>query len=707
MVAGSGVVQIYNTFASEKAELPRVQHKDIGSGEWMVQSVSSAAGAILPYVLAGKVVGTGMKALGAELRLGATVGRALASDRAALVLGAGTYDFIKAPNANETRMGNALGTMTAFTAFELGNSKFGLNKSLPLMTRSAKDFSAQVLGRSVVGAGGAVAGLEVSHLYSTGKLADTRDVYNTMATGAFLNTALPAVQHGVGRAIEGVKQNSFLRRQEQQIARPLEIKEPFSFSAEQKANLRSASDFAHELTAKFPQVDANGNLNYYLAGSLATMLLIEGGGKMTPPKGSSSPVFESGSPVAISEAGMAHLSNFVRKIGDLDYVPLEGYKTQEGRMGKGGGILYEDLSPSARAIFKESPNGNAVMNDPVSLVGEPRPVSVEVNGKTFYIANPVDALAYKLIHAAESSGANQTKIATMNNDFGALLKTLETAYPREQLVQTVYETMNAYNKTSPNGLHMREGNSPFSPELQSFFKEVISSDPSAPHLNRLQYGHERSVGILRILGRMKSDESKTQLVDFINENRSSIDLTQPTLSHSNRMIVAAEVLKNPKQLELLNGKIKGEVTQESVAEALNVHTGTFREVAKTLPEGALEHQPVSSYMLNVLMEVREGSLAKDLRTIDMLTQKGVDPFSLIDIFKAEYAKGENHGNVMADLQTAASAIPADKLGNFVYKYKEAISERSELDFAANKYRTITEDQRPSRIQRVKEAFGLP
>ena len=63
MVAGSGVLQVYNTFAADgrKADLPQVNHAEVGSIDWMTQNFSSAAGAIVPYVLAGKAMGAGMR----------------------------------------------------------------------------------------------------------------------------------------------------------------------------------------------------------------------------------------------------------------------------------------------------------------------------------------------------------------------------------------------------------------------------------------------------------------------------------------------------------------------------------------------------------------------------------------------------------------------------------------------------------------------
>lgn len=788
MVAGSGVLQVYNTFASEnnKAEIPQVHHAQVGTVDWMTQNVSSAAGAILPYVLAGKAMGAGMRGVGAKLGAEGALGRALASDRGALVLGAGAYDFTKAPNLGETRVGNAIGTMTAFTVFEVGNSKLGLNKGLPMMTSSVKEFTKQVAGRSLVGAVGATSGLEASHLYSTGRFADAKDAYNAMATGAFLNTALPVVQHGAGKAIDGfnnatvrgVPVNRYLQNRgwentpelkdvaknhlfarvldvkPDQTVKPgsnrvemtpqdtpanlaaklSELKKPYesakpnesakvdevaklnevakplervALTEEQAKTLRSASDFAHELTAKFPQVDANGNINYYLAGSLATMLLIEGGGKMVPTKGTALPSFEPANAVSIPEAGMNHLSTFIRKIGDLDYLPLKDYAKQEVKLGKGGaGPAFDELTPSARDVFKESRDGSKVMADPVASKGDHTGVAIEVGGKTFYIANPIDALAYKLIHAAESFGSNESKVPTMNKDFSALLNGLESVYPRETLVNAVSDAVNQYNKNSPNGIYLRDYHPGMSPELKSFFNDVIAKDPNASYLSGLKFGQERGFGILRILGRMESDGSKRQLIDFINSNKDAIDLWQPTESLHNRMTVAAEILKNPELLKKIESQVKGEPTQESIAEALKTYTGMIREVGNTMPAGSMERTPVTSYLLDNLMRVSESNLAAELNMMNSLMQKGADPFSIYMIMDSGYFKGQSRSSVLSDLQNAASTLPPEQLGKFLYEYKKAIAETSEYDRANNRWIDITDAERPARAQSVMSEFGL-
>jgi hypothetical protein len=172
------------------------------------------------------------------------------------------------------------------------------------------------------------------------------------------------------------------------------------------------------------------------------------------------------------------------------------------------------------------------------------------------------------------------------------------------------------------------------------------------------------------------------------------------------MAVAAEVLKNPEQLQKLKSYIKGEPTQESVADALKTYSGMIREVGRTLPENSMERAPVNSYLLDDLMRVRESSLASELNTIGSLLQKGADPFSIFMIMDSRYVSGESRAKVFSDLQQAASNLPSDKIGNFLYEYKNAVAETSELDRATNKWIQITNAERPARAQNVMSAYGL-
>ncbi|HEY9734006.1 MAG TPA: isoamylase [Drouetiella sp.] len=207
-IHGTGVVQVYNTFADKKDQisLPETHQAKTFSVDWAVQSLSGAAGAIVPYVIAGKVMGAGMRSLGGELGLQGGAARFMASESAAQIMGAGAYDFIKAPNQGETRIGNAVGTMAGFAVFEGGNHMLG--KAVPSAgTTQLSRLALTGVGRFGVGAVGGLTSYDAANLTTslvTGheNQSTMEGRLNAMANGGFINVALPAVQKGVTRAAD-------------------------------------------------------------------------------------------------------------------------------------------------------------------------------------------------------------------------------------------------------------------------------------------------------------------------------------------------------------------------------------------------------------------------------------------------------------------------------------------------------------------------
>ncbi|CAN5696909.1 hypothetical protein BH10CYA1_BH10CYA1_04910 [soil metagenome] len=207
-IHGTGVVQVYNTFADKKNQvaLPETHQAKTFSVDWAVQSLSGAAGAIIPYVMAGKAMGSGMRALGGELGLQGGAARFMASESAAQIMGAGAYDFIKAPNQGETRVGNAVGTMAGFAVFEGGNKL--LSKAVPTAaTTQISRLALTGVGRFGVGAVGGLTSYDAANLTTslvTGRenQSNMEGRLSAMANGGFINVALPAVQKGFTTAAD-------------------------------------------------------------------------------------------------------------------------------------------------------------------------------------------------------------------------------------------------------------------------------------------------------------------------------------------------------------------------------------------------------------------------------------------------------------------------------------------------------------------------
>lgn len=204
MVNGSGVLQVYNTFAPTPVELPHVRHAETGSRDWMVQLLSEVGGAILPYLAAGKATGYGLKRIGGSVGATGFTEKVLKNEGVAMVCGAGIYDFTKAPRLGETRLGNAAGSMAAFATFESGNAllKRGTNQIENGLLRAGSTG----VGRFGVGAAGGLSGLEtanfVSGLAGQENQVTRQQYWDSVASGGFLNVALPLVHRGICKAIE-------------------------------------------------------------------------------------------------------------------------------------------------------------------------------------------------------------------------------------------------------------------------------------------------------------------------------------------------------------------------------------------------------------------------------------------------------------------------------------------------------------------------
>jgi hypothetical protein len=199
-VNGTGLVRLYDTIANKPAENYHVPAAKTFSLDWGVQSVSSAAGAILPYVVAGKLTGMGMRAVGEELGLTGASARIMANQSLAQIGGAGLYEFAQKPLDGQTRLGNAAGTVAGFAMFSGGNALLG--EAAPL----SSSLLAKVVGRTAVGAVGGLGSYEttnfVAGLQGIQHQENWQERFQTMAQGGFVNVALPAVQEGANKAVD-------------------------------------------------------------------------------------------------------------------------------------------------------------------------------------------------------------------------------------------------------------------------------------------------------------------------------------------------------------------------------------------------------------------------------------------------------------------------------------------------------------------------
>lgn len=150
------------------------------SENWFWQTAASGCGMILPYLTASKLSGGTLRLIGSELGAKGTTAAVLKSEILAGVTGAALYDGMRVPREGETRAGNILGGMAAFTVFGAGNYWMA-------ETKGAK----KILGRAAIGFAGADAQLITSHLVSQGHLPSSEKLVQAGVSGVLMNNLLP------------------------------------------------------------------------------------------------------------------------------------------------------------------------------------------------------------------------------------------------------------------------------------------------------------------------------------------------------------------------------------------------------------------------------------------------------------------------------------------------------------------------------------
>lgn len=201
-INGTGLRQVAGNFTEKPLE-QLATATNPGAIGWGIQTLSSTAGAIVPYVVAAKVTGGVMRTTGRALELTGAPARVFASENLAQIVGAGVYDGIKRPNEQhgETRTGAAVGGVSGFAFYTYGNS-FASNLT-SMISNPVLRLGADAAGKMAVGAMGGLTSYEASNrtsnlLGQNNKLTNDGRV-EAMVSGAFINTALPAAHSGLNK----------------------------------------------------------------------------------------------------------------------------------------------------------------------------------------------------------------------------------------------------------------------------------------------------------------------------------------------------------------------------------------------------------------------------------------------------------------------------------------------------------------------------
>lgn len=297
-------------------------------------------------------------------------------------------------------------------------------------------------------------------------------------------------------------------------ATPMTENPEIEINSEQREILESAEKFAEYLTSLFPQVNGKDTavelpestqtepmMNYYLSGSLATMLLSRAA-QFTEIDESQIPEVKDGRTRVIPESARLILSTFARPIGDLDYVPTDFYSGKKAHiqnsygkisteeylqmrtkyLWKGGGPKFEEIPEEARKCLKRGETQLSIMVDPVESYGARRVAKVVVSGKEYFVARPDTIFAYKVLHLLQGYEQKPDKF---NADFGKLLSAMKEIYSEDELLQITTQILSDYENTmeaSHRRFHSDNQVKPDEHKIPAFAKRILDNKDITPEI---------------------------------------------------------------------------------------------------------------------------------------------------------------------------------------------------------------------------------
>lgn len=492
--------------------------------------------------------------------------------------------------------------------------------------------------------------------------------------------------------------------------------------------LAGVEAFTGELLDKYPQVTEDERLNYYLSGSLAVMILLKAGkfeilDELRLPK--IVPIDEKELPPEATK----YLEGFVRKIGDLDFVETKLYAEQKkavvnsygkvpneeyNRMRKqflfkgGGGPQIPELSETAKKALNIGENQHGVMCDPLESAMIDRVARVKIGEREIYISEPKMMLAYKALHLGQTF-ENAHKTDKFVNDFNATLKGMETIYSRDELLQATHEILFADAPNSPNNTFIPYHNPKFKGELRKFYDEVLALDADFAYIAQLEYGKERSIGLLKVLHHYQSPEAKQAIVDFFNQHRAqihkwSINYTSP----QNSEIITDFLLSRPDLLADFQTYIKGEITRETIVNELKTQAWAFEKYGQQMSDKSrLEMRPRSSSTMDLLMKINEDNIHKELKDVSELLDLGTNELQLEKMLDAKYSSSlERRAQLLDGLKTARATLDDKDFEQFSSVIYKAVSSPNYFNSKSNSFINIKDEERLERIISIFEQFGV-
>lgn len=259
---------------------------------------------------------------------------------------------------------------------------------------------------------------------------------------------------------------------------------------EQGKLLESAVKFSEYLTNRWPQTeDSKGSepkINYYLSGSLASMLLsrAESFSEMDETR---IPALVETKTRKIPDSGRKMLASFARQIGDVDYVPADHYKNNPSRLKKGGGgPSFAEIPEEGRVLLKQVDGQVKVMCDPVESYGSKKISKIEVGGKDYFIARPDTLLAYKVLHLLQSY---EQKPEKFNADFTKLFDALKEIYSEEELTQSAQQVLSDFEDAKESSYvcwNENKDNLPaYEKQVPKFIERVLANPQLSPKIRTM------------------------------------------------------------------------------------------------------------------------------------------------------------------------------------------------------------------------------
>ena len=401
------------------------------------------------------------------------------------------------------------------------------------------------------------------------------------------------------------------------------LESPSAASSDAKETLDGARSFADELSAreKYAQVSADGRLNYYFSGSLGVMLLMQAD-SFEVLSNENLPTISATRKVQIPASVKRILAQFVRKIGDADFVPLEHYKNLpfgEHLSKGGGGPRFADLSDTAKKIFTK----DMVGYDPLNTISYDV-VRIKIGDKEYYITSPMMMFVWKFLHLLDHNSFDKAKKFT--NDLNILLEMAEQLYTREQIVQCLHDTMMRFG-TAPNAQFAFFNHPALKGKIQKLFEDAVSLDKDASYLKSLDYGYEQQTGILKILNRLSSPASKAKVIDFMNRNRKHIDKWFPAITSKRNIGLMIDKILTDRQLQDdIKSRIRyefekvgeGGINREFLENLLPRNPWIFIEYRTRLDQAQLDKEPDRSDLLYILNTLDEENIDRELYCLDAI-----------------------------------------------------------------------------------------